>query len=69
MTKAEFKRKAERAFQKANPTAIIVGWIDAKQVTFPTGIREYVGHFDAVAPGHKRRVLLATGSDSYVMVR
>ena len=69
MTKTEFQRKAERAFLNANPTAIVVGWIEARQVTFPTGVREFVGKFYAVAPGHRRRVMIASGARDYVMVR
>jgi hypothetical protein len=68
MTKAEFKRKAQRAFYRENPTCIIVAWLDAKLVTFPTGVTEWAGHFLA-ANSVNRRVMIATGADDYVMVR
>jgi hypothetical protein len=69
MTKSQFKAKAEAAFRKANPTAQITGWIDARLVTYPTGIKEYAGKFQAVADGHRTRVMIASGSADYVMVR
>lgn len=69
MTKAQFKRKAEAAFLKANPTAVITGWIEARLVTFPTGAKEYVGKFHAVAIGHRAKVMIVSGAADYVMVR
>jgi hypothetical protein len=68
MNATQFKRKAEAAFKKANPTASIE-WISAKQVTYPTGVKEYRGQFLAEAPGYRASQMTAMGDDSYVMVR
>lgn len=68
MNATQFKRKAEAAFLKANPTAS-VEWISAKQVTYPTGVKEYRGEFFAQADGYRGRKMIAMADDSYVMVR
>lgn len=68
MTKADFKRRAEAAFIKRNPAAQIE-WIEARLVTFPTGVREYMGSFIAIAPGFRPSRMIASGSEDYVMVR
>jgi len=68
MNATQFKRKAEAAFKKTNPTAS-VEWISAKQVTYPTGVKEYRGQFIAEAAGYRTRQMTAMGDDSYVMVR
>jgi hypothetical protein len=68
MNATQFKRKAEAAFKKVNPTAS-VEWISAKQVTYPTGIKEYRGEFYAQADGYRSRKMVAMGDTSYVMVR
>ncbi len=69
MTKTQFKAKAERAFLQANPTATITGWIKAGLVTYPTGVREYAGQFQAVAEGYRFKVIIASGDDTYIMTR
>jgi hypothetical protein len=70
MTKSEFKKKAEAAFIRSNPTAIITGWtLEPRKVTYPTGVKEFMGKFHAIADGHRSREMLACADDDYVMVR
>lgn len=66
--KREFKNKAAAAFKRTNPAAEIE-WMTARLVTFPTGVKEWLGTFTATALGHKPSVMTATGADDYVMVR
>lgn len=68
MTKREFKAKAAAAFARVNPTAAIQ-WLDARFVTYPTGVQGWHGRFEAIADGYRTRVMLASGDDSHVMVR
>jgi hypothetical protein len=70
MTHDSFKRKAESAFLRSNPTATITGWPRAPRlITYPTGLREWGGSFHAIADGSRSKVVIASGDDSYVMVR
>jgi hypothetical protein len=70
MTRKQFADKATKAFLKANPTAKIAYWIEIpKEVTYPTGVKEWRGKFFAIAPGYKKMYMIATGDDTYVMVR
>lgn len=68
MNATQFKRKAEAIFLKRNPEASIE-WISAKKVTYPTGVKGYLGWFYAQAPGYKPSKMLAQGDDTYMMVR
>ena len=70
MTRKQFRDKATKAFLKANPTAKVAYWLGAPEiVTYPTGVKEWHGRFLAIAPGHKNMFMIASGDDSYVMVR
>jgi hypothetical protein len=69
MTMKQFQSKVEAAFLKANPTATITGWLDARLVKYPTGVRGWAGKFHAIADGYKPRVMIAQGDDTYIMVR
>ena len=70
MTKQEFRRKAEAAFLRVNPTAAITGWTDGPRFAkYPTGVRGFIGKFHAIADGYRPREVLADGDDSYVQVR
>jgi hypothetical protein len=70
MTATQFKKKAEAAFFRQNPTATISGWVkQPRKATSPTGVTGWSGSFHAVAPGYKPKIMIATGDDTYVMVR
>lgn len=70
MNKRQFKAKAENAFLKANQGANIkITWMDTCVVGYPKGCKAYYGTFRAVADGYRPRVMVASGSDDYVMVR
>lgn len=70
MTRKQFIAKAEAAFKRANPTVDFVSWHHVpKLVTYPTGVKGWHGKFYATAEGHKPRIMIAEGDDSYVMVR
>jgi hypothetical protein len=70
MTATQFKKKAEAAFLRQNPTATISGWVkQPRKVTYPTGVTEWSGSFHAVAAGYKPKIMIASGDDTYVMVR
>jgi hypothetical protein len=56
----EFKRRAESAFLRANPTATIIGWIrKPADITYPTGLKGLSGSFGAIADGHRTSVMTA----------
>jgi hypothetical protein len=70
MDKRTFRSRSERLFLKANPTAAITGWTRGPlKVTFPTGVKGYVGSFHAVADGHRPSVMHASWTDAGLMVR
>lgn len=70
MTKHQFKRKAEAAFLRRNPTAKITGWVgEPNFLKYPTGVKGWSGKFHAVAEGYKPKIMFADGDDTYVMVR
>jgi hypothetical protein len=69
MTPADFRKKATRVFLERNPTAK-VGWTkQPRLVTYPTGVTGWEWTFYATASGHKERMMLAQGDETYVMVR
>jgi hypothetical protein len=68
MTRKQFKDRVTAAFYRANPTAVITGWLDARFVTYPTGHKGWVGKFAACAEGYRPKVMLASGDDDHVRV-
>ena len=71
LTTRQFKRKSERLFLEANPSAVITGWLDKpRRFRGRNGGKHIVGHFHAVAEGYRPRVLLADWDDKFgLMVR
>lgn len=69
MNRQSFKEKAEAAFKRANPGAITIRWHKAREVPRHTGEPYWTGKFEAIATGHQPKIMIATGDDSYVMVR
>jgi hypothetical protein len=75
LKRIEFRNQAEAAFMRKNPDAVAAGltirWHSTRQVPRATCKTElyWVGKFEAIAPGHKPSVMIATGDDDYVMVR
>jgi hypothetical protein len=69
-SKREFRSRVERKFQEVNPTATITGWTRGPlKVTFPTGVKGYVGSFHAVAEGYRPAVMHASWTDAGLMIR
>jgi hypothetical protein len=54
-TVADFRKKAEKCFKNANPKAEDINfiWERSKWVTFPTGLRGYIGYGQVSAAGFK----------------
>ena len=69
MNAKEFQKKAKEAFLKKNPGATI-GWLKSpRMVTYPTGVKEWRWEFEAKQNGYRAETMIATGDDTYVMVR
>jgi len=70
---AQFRKRAERVFRKANPDAEAVGlvitWTRCVRVTWADGSRGFSGTMQVAAPGHRSRAMLATETDSAISVR
>jgi hypothetical protein len=66
ITVKEFKKRSEKLFLKANPTATITGWtMRPKLVKFPTGVKGLLGEFHAVAVGHRPSIIQADYDEVY----
>lgn len=70
MTKAQFKKKAEALFLKVNPTATVGAWaFGPNAVTWADGSKGMAGGFNASAPGHRARVVVANETPNGFGVR